>query len=274
MNNQESTSFIPQRPTKGKVKARSVRKVYVLAYISYVLFFGTVLAAGATFFYQSLTERQLEAQKSALAAERERFNQADIAAVRELDRRMDVAKQRINNHISVLSIFDALEISAVQTLRFTKFNYQRVGDAEPLISLAGTTGRFDSVIFQREVLASNPIFIDSEIVSAGVESIDVDSGDAEQLEQVITFEIENEINPTLIGYTPRIQNNMQQPDQSQQEQTTGQDQAQSDITGQEGQPENTEQTDDSSQQQTVEEEGVQADAVSQDQPEVSTNDVQ
>lgn len=269
MNNQESTSFIPQRPTKGKVKARSVRKVYVLAYISYVLFFGTVLAAGATFFYQSLTERQLEAQKIALAAERERFNQADIAAVRELDRRMDVAKQRINNHISVLSIFDALEISAVQTLRFTKFNYQRVGDAEPLITLAGTTGRFDSVIFQREVLASNPIFIDSEIVSAGVESLDIDPGEVEQLEQVITFEIENEINPTLIGYTPRIQNMQQQveADAVQQDQQTQNDPAQ-----QEGQSENTEQAGDGSSQQQ-EEEAVQADAEQQDQA-VSTNEVQ
>ena len=43
--NSQSTSFIPQRPTQGKLKNRGVRKIYILTYVSYVLFFGTLIAA-------------------------------------------------------------------------------------------------------------------------------------------------------------------------------------------------------------------------------------
>jgi hypothetical protein len=113
-----------------------------------VLFFGAVLAAAGTFFFNILIEGQLEAVKQALTAEREKFSQSDIESVRELDKKLKIAGERINSHISVLSIFEALELSAVQSLRFIEFSYKRLNDEAPIVMLKGTTGRFDSVIFQ------------------------------------------------------------------------------------------------------------------------------
>lgn len=205
MVNPQGTSFIPQRPTKGKTNTRRVRKIYVLTYISYVLFFGAVLAAAGTFFYNVLIESQLQSAQQTLTAEREKFSQSDIESVRELDKKIKMAGERLNNHISVVSIFEAIEASAVQSLRFIEFSYERLNDEAPVVVLKGTTGSFDSVIFQRDVLKANPVLADGYIEEVDLETIDTAEGEnaAPDLQQVITFELSNQIDPSLIGYSPR-----------------------------------------------------------------------
>ena len=206
MINPQGTSFIPQRPTKGKTNTRRVRKIYVLTYISYVLFFGAVLAAAGTFFFNILIEGQLESVKQALTAEREKFSQSDIESVRELDKKIKIAGERLNNHISVVSVFEALEMSAVQSLRFIEFSYKRLNDEAPIVVLKGTTGRFDSVIFKRDVLLANAILSDSHINEVALESVDVAEGEdaVPNIQQVITFDLNNQIEPSLISYKPRF----------------------------------------------------------------------
>lgn len=224
MNNSQSTSFIPQRPTKGKVGARGVRKIYVLTYISYVLFCGALFAAGATFFYNLTVQNQLDETKQALAAERENFNQADIESVRELDKRIAVARERMNNHISVLSIFEALEQSAVQALRFTRFDYKRAQDDAPVVTITGSTGRFDTVAFQRDVLSVNPVLANSSITEIGLQAVDTDSGEAENFEQVITFALEKTVEPSVVPYVPRVNSGaVTQVTQQESEQSTDAD---------------------------------------------------
>ena len=44
MEKPQGTSFIPKSPVKGTVKPRGVRKVYILTYVTYVLFFGTLIS--------------------------------------------------------------------------------------------------------------------------------------------------------------------------------------------------------------------------------------
>lgn len=214
MVNPQGTSFIPQRPTHGKSAPRKVRKIYVLAYLSYVIFFGALISAAGIFFMNFSLNAQLESQRQKLASERELFNEADIESIRDLEKRIGIAQERLNKHVSVLAILEALEVSAVRSLYFESFTYEREGDEFPKVVFGGTSDQFNNILFQREVLATNPILAGSNFKEVGIESRDLESGDEVR---TVQFELEKEIDTSLIGYTPR---NLQIPGQEQ-NQTNG-----------------------------------------------------
>jgi hypothetical protein len=202
MENPQGTSFIPQRPTRGKTAPRKVRKIYVLAYLSIVLFFGSLLAAAGVFFFNLSLDIQLEKQEKFMAQERQQFNQGDIESVRDLEERITIAQERLDNHVSVLSIFEALEASAVQSISFVSFTYKRLGDGFPQVAFTGVSDQFNNILFQREVLASNPILAGSLFKEVSLTSLTGTNNTATG-QKVIAFELGKEIDTGLIGYTPR-----------------------------------------------------------------------
>lgn len=208
----QSTSFIPQRPTQGKVKNRSVRKVYILAYVSYVLFFATLLSAGGILFYKYALNKTLNNEKAALASQQDRFSESDIASVQDLNQRINLATVKLNDHISVSALFGALESSAVQSVKFIGFDYKRSADGSPSITLKGGLNDFNSLIFQREVFKTNPILANasfSDITSAAV-ALDTGSKSSSATgatQQVITFTMHKDVPASLIPYVPQILSN-------------------------------------------------------------------
>ncbi len=213
MINSQGTSFIPQRPSKGKVNTRRVRKIYVLSYISYILFFGAVLAACGVFFLNLSLDAQLEKQKELLSAERDQFNQGEIESIRELEKRINLAQERLDNHISVFSILEALEKSAVQSILYVQFDYKRLNDGAPVITFVGNTDRFDSVLFQREMLESNPVLADSTFSEVAMNSRELENPPFTQ--KVVSFTFEKEVEEDLVRYTPR-EVNIVPPEEAQQ----------------------------------------------------------
>lgn len=202
MVNPQGTSFIPQRPVRGKADTRRTRKIYVLAYIAYVMFFGSLIAAGFVVFFQLSLDVQLEEARTQLAQERQQFNQGDIERVRDLDKRISIAQERLNNHVSVLSIFEALERNSVQSLQYVAFSYQRLNDAFPEVSFTGTSDRFNNVLFQRDIFASNPILAGSAFKEVILTSA-VEGESSQEPVETVTFTLTKDVDTSLIGYQPR-----------------------------------------------------------------------
>ena len=146
--NPQGTSFIPQRPTQGANQKRGVRKIYVFTYISYILFFGSALAAVGTFFYNSLLDTRLQVHKDALVAEEAKFDQEAINNVRELDQKIKSAQKRMDLHLSVPTIFEALERNVSQSLVLSSFSYKRENDSPPKVEIAGNAKREEEPVSQ------------------------------------------------------------------------------------------------------------------------------
>ncbi len=205
--NPQGTSFIPQRPTHKANINRGVRKIYILTYVSYVLFFGSVLSAVGIFFYGTLLDSQLQAQKTKLINEKNRFSQADIASVRELDKKIDTAQERMDMHLSVPAIFDSLERTTVKSLSLKSFKYTRENNASPFVEVTGSADVFNSILFQRDVLASDSVFSGGTFteVALTTESNEEEDGTVRTEESAtIAFSLVNEIDPSLIQYSPQI----------------------------------------------------------------------
>ena len=157
MANTTESSFIPRRTTGRTRAVRRTRRIYVFAYISYVFFFATLIGVGGVFLYETQIEKDLKNQKSQLAVERQRFNQSDIARVREFERRIESASRKLNTHAAATIVFSALESVITKSVQVDKFMYTRVNENEVKLEFSGITKTFNAILFQREVMENNTL---------------------------------------------------------------------------------------------------------------------
>lgn len=207
--NPQNTSFIPKRPTQGTIQNRGVRKIYILSYVAYVLFFGALLSAAAVFLYTYTLEAKVNVERTKLTQEQSQFGQGEIESILRLEQLINTAETKMDAHISLPRIFSAIENSALDSLILTAFDYKRVLDTAPLLILKGEAKSFNSVLFQREVLDLNPVLakaIFTKIAIANEVSGDVENEEKKEKvdDTMITFEISSDIDPAIVNYTPRV----------------------------------------------------------------------
>ena len=200
MVSSQGTSFRPSRPTKGKVKAGSVRKIYLLSYISYVLFFCTILAAGGMFLYTFSLNTQLAQQKELLDQERQSFNQSDLIRIQELEQRINTAVQRLNNHVSVVSIFSALEQSVPDLVYFLDFKYSRLVGGSPEVAVTAKADGFNALLFQKQVLDANQVLANTTLSDVSMKLENNPDG-SEGARKIVTFTMLTSLDPSTIPYT-------------------------------------------------------------------------
>ena len=157
MDSPQNASFIPKSPVHGSVSRRRVRKVYVLTYLVYVFFVGTLLAAGLTWIYQQAQERKLATAQDQLQKARNSFKPEDLTAVTELDGRMRAAQKMLDQQISIVDLLQAVEKTTVQSVQLSGFTYKKDEGNKLTLSMTARAADFNSALFQRQVLTGNPV---------------------------------------------------------------------------------------------------------------------
>ncbi len=197
------SSFIPQRPTRGKVAAKSFRKVYVLSYVSYLVFFTTLLAVAGIFLYKLSLESNLRSLREELVAQKTLFTQSDLDRVQDLDNRIDSAKQLVNSHASVQKILIALDQVVADPVQFLGLSYDRTEDPrQPRLVLLALAKQFNEVIFQEQILSANPITRNFEMTDVSLSTQPVDGERLELgVQEVVTVTMTSELSLGEINYT-------------------------------------------------------------------------
>jgi hypothetical protein len=203
----QNTSFIPQRPVMAPQK-RGTRKVYVLTYVSYILFFATVFAAVGVFFYERFLDARLEVAKNRLIEEEGKFDQSQIASIKQLDDQIKLATGRMNEHLSLLPIFTELERTVAQSLKLSSFSYSREMDGMPKIEMTGEAGMAGNLLFQREAFTQSPLFVGASFEEVNINSAakrDDDNRTAlgESLETKVAFSVGKSLPKELLVYSVR-----------------------------------------------------------------------
>lgn len=197
------SSFIPQRPTRGKVAPKSFRKVYILSYVSYLLFFSVLLAVGGIFFYKLTLQSQLSQLQQELVSKQQSFNQADLDRIKNLDDRIDAAAKLVDNHASLIAIFNALEKTVADPVQFASFNYNRAENIDsPELTISARADQFDEIIFQEQILKNNAI---TDTFDAVEVSLTTQPIDPEQLElgvqEVVNVNFKTTLSLSDINFT-------------------------------------------------------------------------
>jgi hypothetical protein len=151
-----NNSFIPKRgPVNKKRQGPASRPVYVFTIVSYILMFSTLIATGGVYFYGKVVDKQLNNEIAALNTEISSFSESEMQRVLEFDLRLTQASNRLNNSVSVASVFEALEDATIATVKVAALDLIRENDERFILSAEIETDSFDSTIFQRGVYQRN-----------------------------------------------------------------------------------------------------------------------
>ena len=162
-------SFIPKRsPNKKQPQQRAVRRVYILDYIAYIIFFGGLISSAGVFVYHLQASNELVQVQESLVAERSVFSEAEMREVLEFEQRIEAAFGRVKNNISLSYLFSELEQLVVETVRFDSLKLERNEDTEVNIEVPIFTNSLNSTIFQRRVLNGDEMVRDISVNNIAV----------------------------------------------------------------------------------------------------------
>lgn len=193
-------SFIPKSSSRAPSRARVTHRIYVLSYISYIVFFGTLFAVAGVYLYGSSVSRSLEALKSQLVTERARFNDADIEAIKLLDERLASTERLVNQSSAPSRIFDDIEAVVASNIQFSGFKYKALTNQRFELALTGRAEELNEVVWQRDLLKNTNILKDAT-VSKYDYSVDGEEGTASG-DATLTFIITDTQSTSLIPYIP------------------------------------------------------------------------
>jgi hypothetical protein len=185
------TSFIPKQ-TLGSVPSRVPRRRHfnIFGFVGMVVFLcGMILAVGV-YLYKDFSRKDLEAKKQELQNLKNSFSQADIEALRELDRRISVSRAIMDKHLSPSVLFDALELRAQQDTQFTDFSYSERESGSVELVLEGTALRFNTVALESRQLA------DAEVLASTIFS-----GFSVDEKGTVSFTVTSEGDVAALAYT-------------------------------------------------------------------------
>lgn len=199
------TSFIPKNANKVR-KPRVSKRIYIFSYISYVFFFGTLLAVIGVYVYSIQVKNTLAEQKDVLARERAAFSESDIEQVRELEKRILLAERLLDESSAPSKIFGALESVIVDTMHLTELTYERADDNSYMLTFVGGVDSFDSAMFQRDLFATVPLLANSVVSEFSYgESESEDGESSAQSGEALTVTFESTAHTSLFPYEPVIE---------------------------------------------------------------------
>jgi hypothetical protein len=192
-----NSSFIPKQGPAKKTRYAS-KQVHLFTILSYVLFFGALLASAGVFFYERHIDKTLETEVRNLNSAIASFSDESMEEVRAFNSRLIQAENRLNNSVSLSAMFDSLEESSAQSISLEALSLTRVADDRLLLEADVVTDDFDSALFQRGLYERNPVIENVVYDDLGLGEI----AEGEVAPSQVSFTAELEIPLTAIPYEP------------------------------------------------------------------------
>lgn len=197
MDTKFQTSFIPKKPlVPAGGRVQTSHHVNFLSIII-VLILATALAgAAAVFATEYYLSNRVASMTNELAAAEASLNQSEISEWVRLDKRIEVGKQLLNNHLAVSVFFDLLQSLTLKTIQFKNFSYAVTSDQKVAVTMDGQADNFAALALQSDELAKQSKSMSNQIFS----NIDQDKTTGK-----ITFRFSALIDPSLISYKNLIE---------------------------------------------------------------------
>ncbi|MCB9818714.1 hypothetical protein H6788_00865 [Candidatus Nomurabacteria bacterium] len=160
----EGTSFIPKSGVKTVQRTKSTRRIYILAYISYIVFFSTLFSVIGVYAYGAIVNRDVSSLRDQLVVERQRFSLGDIESIKQLHKRLATAEALLNNSSAPSRIFDDIEAIVASNIYFSGMHYQHLPNNKFQIDLTGRADNFTEIISQRNLLGNSSLLKEAKVI--------------------------------------------------------------------------------------------------------------
>jgi hypothetical protein len=187
-------SFIPKNSNQPKKRVRTSRRIYVLSYLCYVVFFGTLLVVLGTYVYADQVQKTLVATRAELEEARTTFSEGDIETIRTLEKKLLVANEIVRDTRSPSLIFGELERVIAENVTLKGYTYRSLDNGNFQIQFEAVADDFNSLIFQRSQMMNSEL-----LAAAKVARFDFSRSSSDEEESA------NENLPSLaLGGTPTL----------------------------------------------------------------------
>lgn len=150
------SSFIPKQSLSESSLPKRGGRMDLLTMLAVIILLLSVALAGGAFVYGKFTTLNIEKKAKALEDAKSSFNPELISELSRLSRKMSVAGELMNSHISVSDIFAALEESTLKSIKFDDFNYNYTPE-RITISLRGKASGFSSIALQSDLFGKSKV---------------------------------------------------------------------------------------------------------------------
>ena len=163
MQSAPNTSFIPKRGPVKRNRQTASRQVHLFSIFSYLLFSTTLVATVGVFFYSRYIDDIRAEEITSLNGAISSFDESKMTQLLEFSLRLKQADYRLQNSVSMVSIFDALEAATVQSVKLIDLTIERDLDNQFNLTANVEADSFDSTLFQRGVFERNKVIESVEI---------------------------------------------------------------------------------------------------------------
>ncbi len=197
MDKDFQTSFIPKKPLAEDRVARS-RPVSLFVFIATLIFFGSLVAAGGTYFYRLSLGKKIASMNADLVRARDAFEPGLIEDLQTLDRRINAGSEILKNHVSVTPIFTALEQITLKSVQFTRFDYSRDSSSDASlvnVKMSGRARDYTSIALESNRFGTNKYFKDPIFSNL---ALDDRSG-------AVTFDLAFSVDSSFVSFEENLQ---------------------------------------------------------------------
>ncbi len=183
------TSFIPKQQTYKKPSTKKRNYGGLLMGIGGFIFIVTVLVAGTIFLYNRYLASEIDTMAQSLEREKGSLEKEIIKKLSLIDKRIEASKEVLNNHVTLVPLFDLLEQNTLQKVMFTELSFYPGDDGWWNLSMKGTTNSYATVALQSDVFGKNKNMKELIFSNLGIGN---DGG--------VIFDVSAMIDPRLLSY--------------------------------------------------------------------------
>ena len=203
----QAASFIPKNSKRADRRVRTTKRIYLLSYISYVAFFGALIATAGTYLYANQVENELSNIKQQVQEERQRFASNEVVdELKLLDHQLKMVTELVETSAAPSSIFEVLETVTASNISFSALSYEYLPNRQYEIMLTGQAENFNQILYQEELMGDHPLLANGRIVSYDYSLKEDEGSSAENISgfATLTFIFSDTNNASEIPYVPDV----------------------------------------------------------------------
>lgn len=201
MSEQQGSSFIPKAGASSVRRTGITRRIYLLSYISYIIFFSVLFATAGIFLYGIFVERSLSDVNDQLVVEQERFSADEVDSIHRLNNRLVTAERLLDGTATPSAIFSAVEQIVASNIVFIGMTYTHLPNNRFSIALTGLADDFNQVLRQRELMQESSLLKGIEILEFDYSVTGSEESTTVAGQPVLTFIFSDTRDISLIPYT-------------------------------------------------------------------------
>ena len=146
---EDKLSFIPQKTFEPAFYKR--RGPGIIIVFSFLLFFISISAYGALFLYKNSLNKEVNVLTDSLERAKAAFELSLINEVNQTSEKIDYSKKLLEQHTSLVPVFDFLEKNTLKDVRFKSFKYSIAKNENPIVLLDGSAKNYSMLALQGDI---------------------------------------------------------------------------------------------------------------------------